>query len=148
MTSRLDETIRTLGENQCINLGGCRLDDAGAIAGALKINTSVDRIWLDSNHIGDAGASVLADALTMNMCVTTIGLSNNHIGGKGATALAEALKLNTSVTAMHLHFNQIGNVASTVNLLTDRNARLKRLFLFDARRMLLSLMCADECGVV
>jgi hypothetical protein len=29
-----------------------------------------------------------------------------------------------------------------------RNKRLRRLFLFDARRMLLSVMCADECGVV
>jgi hypothetical protein len=29
-----------------------------------------------------------------------------------------------------------------------RNKQLRSLFLFDARRMLLSLMCADECGVV
>jgi hypothetical protein len=28
------------------------------------------------------------------------------------------------------------------------NERLRQLFLFDARQMLLSLMCADECGVV
>jgi hypothetical protein len=35
-----------------------------------------------------------------------------------------------------------------VNALVARNKRLRCLFLFDARRMLLSLMCADECGVV
>jgi hypothetical protein len=29
-----------------------------------------------------------------------------------------------------------------------RNDRLRHLFFFDARQMLLSLMCADECGVV
>jgi hypothetical protein len=29
-----------------------------------------------------------------------------------------------------------------------REKRLRHLFLFDARKMLLSLMCADECGVV
>jgi hypothetical protein len=35
-----------------------------------------------------------------------------------------------------------------VKELVDRNARFRCLFLFDARKMLLSLMCADECGVV
>jgi hypothetical protein len=40
--------------------------------------------------------------------------------------------------------------ASTVlaRPLIDRNKRFRHLFLFDAWRMLLSLMCADECGVV
>jgi methyl-accepting chemotaxis protein len=33
-------------------------------------------------------------------------------------------------------------------VLVARNRRLRQLFLFDARRMLLSLMCADECSVV
>jgi hypothetical protein len=32
--------------------------------------------------------------------------------------------------------------------LIARNERLRHLFLFDARRMLLSLMCTDECGAV
>jgi hypothetical protein len=32
--------------------------------------------------------------------------------------------------------------------LIDRNRRFRRLFQFDARKMLLSLTCADECGVV
>jgi hypothetical protein len=35
-----------------------------------------------------------------------------------------------------------------VNASIDRNRRFRRLHLFDARQMLLSLMCADECGVV
>jgi hypothetical protein len=37
---------------------------------------------------------------------------------------------------------------SIINASIDRNRRFRRLFLFDARQMLLSLMCADECGVV
>jgi hypothetical protein len=38
---------------------------------------------------------------------------------------------------------------ATIRELTDRNKRLQHLFLFDARRMLLSVMCdADECSVV
>jgi hypothetical protein len=40
------------------------------------------------------------------------------------------------------------SIRNTIKKLTDRNKRLRHLFLFDARKMLLSLMCADECGVV
>jgi hypothetical protein len=35
-----------------------------------------------------------------------------------------------------------------VDTLIARNKRLRRLFLFDAQQMMLSLMCADWCGVV
>jgi hypothetical protein len=35
-----------------------------------------------------------------------------------------------------------------VRSLMARNTRFRRIFLFDARQMRLSLMCADECGVV
>jgi hypothetical protein len=53
------------------------------------------------------------------------------------------------LTCIHLIGNAIdeSNRASFIAL-TARNERLSHLFLFDARRMLLTLMCADECGVV
>jgi hypothetical protein len=38
--------------------------------------------------------------------------------------------------------------ASSIKVLLDRNQRLRYLFLFDAQQMLLSVLCADECGVV
>jgi hypothetical protein len=64
-------------------------------------------------------------------------------------ALVNALTVNTSVTTIHLSFNDINaSILATVSNSTDRNKRLRHLFLYDARRMLLSVMCADECGVV
>jgi hypothetical protein len=102
-----------------------------------------------SNHIGSEGGTALAEALKANTSVTTIGLMGNQIGGEGATALADALQVNTSVTNIDLRHNQIDeSILATVNELTSRNRRLRHLFLYDARRMLLSVMCADECGVV
>jgi hypothetical protein len=59
------------------------------------------------------------------------------------------IKVNTSVTSIDLDFNQVGaEVATSIDALTARNNRLRHLFLFDARQMLLSVLCADECGVV
>jgi hypothetical protein len=57
--------------------------------------------------------------------------------------------VNTSVTQFYLGYNGM-DAADSAHLdeLIARNNRLRQLFLFDARRMLLSLMCADECGVV
>jgi hypothetical protein len=57
--------------------------------------------------------------------------------------------VNTSVTHIEIGGNRIDNLKRfSVNSFVARNKRLRRLFLFDARKMLLSLMCADECGVV
>jgi hypothetical protein len=57
--------------------------------------------------------------------------------------------VNASVTIINLAYNGIGKLNLVrVDALISRNKRLRSLFLFDARQMLLSLMCADECGVV
>jgi hypothetical protein len=85
------------------------------------VNTSVTHIYLDGNTIGDEGASAFADALQVNTSVIHITLGGNKISAEGVASIKE---------------------------LIDRNLRFRVLFLFDARKMLLSLMCADECGVV
>jgi Ran GTPase-activating protein (RanGAP) involved in mRNA processing and transport len=124
-------------------------EGASALADALKVNSSVTTIWLGGNRIRDEGAAALADALKVNTSMTIIFLSCNNFGKLGALALADALKVNTSVTYISLYDNAIdeSNISS-IDAVTARNKHFRSLFLFDARRMLLSLMCADECGVV
>jgi hypothetical protein len=57
--------------------------------------------------------------------------------------------VNTSVTRITLDDWRIDeSKVTTVEKLLARNKRLRCLFLYNARRMLLSLMCADECSVV
>jgi hypothetical protein len=82
--------------------------------------------------------------------VTSINFVNNFaIRADNASALADALKVNTSVTKIELKDNGIEfDDLDIVDELVARNDRLRHLFLFDARQMLLSVLCADECGVV
>jgi hypothetical protein len=152
MSSRIAETIRTLDQLDEVSLRRCGLDgeDTAALADALKVNTSVKSIYLESNQIGDAGVTALAEALKVNSSVTLINLDGNQISKKGATALADALQVNTSLLDVSLFANVAidASILATIRESTDRNKRLQHLFLYDARRMLLSLMCADECGVV
>jgi hypothetical protein len=59
--------------------------------------------------------------------------------------------VNTSVTNIDLSQNEIDAPGrAIVDELLARNKRPRKMFLFDARQMLLSAMngCADECGVV
>jgi hypothetical protein len=57
--------------------------------------------------------------------------------------------VNTSVTNINRDMNGLSlPCRALVDELIDRNMRLRHLFIFDARKMLLSLMCSDECGVV
>jgi hypothetical protein len=63
--------------------------------------------------------------------------------------------VNTSVTTIRLVYNGVededaideSNLAR-VGALVARNKRLRSLFLFDARQMMISAMCSDWCGVV
>jgi hypothetical protein len=54
------------------------------------------------------------------------------------------------VTQIDLRDNgiDIDNSIDSVNNLLARNKRLRHLFFFDARQMMLSVMCNDWCGVV
>jgi Ran GTPase-activating protein (RanGAP) involved in mRNA processing and transport len=127
------------------------ISDEGAIslADALKRNSTVKNINLYNNEIGVRGVSALAGALKTNTSLTDISLSSNAIGDDGASMVVDALQVNTSVTSLDVAGNDISesNVAKIDDLL-DRNKRLSRLFLFDARHTLSSVLCGDECGVV
>jgi predicted signal transduction protein with EAL and GGDEF domain len=53
------------------------------------------------------------------------------------------------VTEISLDGNDLDEFhCARVDELLARNNRLRHLFLFDARKMLLSVLCGDECGVV
>jgi hypothetical protein len=69
-----------------VDLAWCGVEGTLALAGALKVNTSVADINFAYNAIGAEGASALADALKVNMSVTTIQLSGNEIGADVVSA--------------------------------------------------------------
>ena len=83
--------------------------DATVVAEILKSNTSVTRAWLYGNkEIGDEGAKALAEALKVNATVERLDLDRCGIGDDGAAAIAEALRSNTSLKYLFLQSNGIG----------------------------------------
>ena len=78
-------------------LGNC-IGDTGvtAVAEALKVNTSVQRIDLSGERCQWRVFDVV-DRLTICVC-----LSDNDIGAAGGTAVAEALEMNITVQEIDL----------------------------------------------
>ncbi|KAG0046352.1 hypothetical protein BGZ83_008494, partial [Gryganskiella cystojenkinii] len=79
-----------------------------ALAEALKTNSTLTTLCLQSNSIGDKGAQALTESLLTNSTLTTLDLRHNSIGPSGAQALAEALKTNLTLTLLNLSNNTMG----------------------------------------
>lgn len=102
MTSRLSYILNTA-------------DDSGveAIAGALKINTTLKFLDLEGNDIGEEGVKAIFEALKTNTTLTNLSLRNNSFSmisidsDSSVTAIAGALKTNTTLKFLDLEGNDI-----------------------------------------
>jgi len=94
---------------------GLTAHDATVVAEILKFKTSVTVVLLGGNEeIGDEGAKALAEALKVNTTVEKLDLMYCGIGDDGAAALAEALRSNTSLTELVFEGNGISEQVKEV----------------------------------
>ncbi len=108
------------------------------MATALASNTALTELHLESNTIGNMGATALATALASNTGLTNLWLHTNTIGDAGIAALAEGLAVNTTLTSLHCdHERPVAERCMFVFL--RRNGRFAKL-----RRPTLQLMCAVQ----
>lgn len=94
------------------------------IASGLKNNTTLQKLWLDSNNISDVGVHSLAKILSENnSSLKTLGLNSNSITDEGARHLAEMLKINKILTSLRLTHNSLTDqgVQYLANALTHHN---------------------------
>eukprot|EP00944_MAST-04C_sp_MAST-4C-sp1_P001025 g1025.t1 len=89
----------------------CNHIDKGAIsrlASALTTNTTLRKLNLAENNVGNDGAVILAEALAQNQRLETLELFGNNISSLGASKLCDLLeKFNASILLMDLRFNMI-----------------------------------------
>ncbi|KAF9975014.1 T-complex-associated testis-expressed protein 1 [Actinomortierella ambigua] len=96
-----------------------------AIAASLRINQTLQELWMDYCNLTPVGVLPLADALRTNRSLKTLRLRNNRVGNRGARALGAALTTareasaataeggsvsNSTLTSMDLSVNQIGQL--------------------------------------
>ena len=80
--------------------------DAIIIAELLKKNTTVSRLDLARNQIGDAGAYALAEVLKVNSTLEYLNLESNPFGEVGGAAFVSTLGGNS--TLQYLNLKEIG----------------------------------------
>lgn len=78
----------------------------------LEKNTSLRKLSLDSNHIGDDGAIRLGQALEKNLTLQVLWLYENRITQKGIKFISKGLLKNTSLQQLWLGGNKIGDEGS------------------------------------
>lgn len=75
-----------------------------ALAEALRSSTSLRKLSIGYNSIGQNAGRVLGDAAALST-ITEIDLSGNLIGLPGGRAICEAVRLNAAMERVDLRFN-------------------------------------------
>jgi Ran GTPase-activating protein (RanGAP) involved in mRNA processing and transport len=105
---------------------------ARAIADALKVNTTLEGLYISGNEIGDAGAAALAGGLAVNSSLRELHANFCGIGAAGSRAIADALKINTTLEELYIANNNIGLLGSrAIAEALKVNTTLERLFISD-----------------
>ena len=86
--------------------------DAILIAQLLRANTTVKRLDLARNQIGDAGACALAEMLIGNTTIEYLNLESNTFGEKAGRAFRAALGLNSTLQYLNLMYNSVPNAVN------------------------------------
>ena len=105
-----DEVALPAGKSK-LTLRGRHLspEKAQKLAESLPNNTSLKKLHLGNNNIGDVGLTAIAAALETNTTLQKLNLGNSHVGDAGAMALANALRKNCSLEIVNLWSNPIGH---------------------------------------
>lgn len=85
-------------------------DGASILADGLKTNLTLKRLNLKSNQISDDGAKVFCKTLETNRTLTKLDLTDNEIYDDGAKALHRGFKANCSLTVLEIEENNIDDM--------------------------------------
>ena len=133
------------GELKVLDLSYCRIGDDGAVTGAafIKVDDTLEGVYLVCSNIGPRGAKAIADAVKHNKTLRLLSLIRNPIGDEGADAFIDALNHNVCLTELYVNYNSIAPASeATIKYLpATRNrvlipaaTRRASLYLIAARR--------------
>jgi Ran GTPase-activating protein (RanGAP) involved in mRNA processing and transport len=78
----------------------------------LKVNNTLEELYLCENQLGNEGIEAIADGLVANQTLKKLDLRSNGIEVEGALAISSVLKKSTSLTTLSLGMNQVGDLGA------------------------------------
>lgn len=97
---------------QCLELPGCNIGPTGCrfLTRFLSSSTTVEKVKLDFNPLGDEGALEISSALRWNASVTSLSMEYCSIGPLGAEGIASCVIKGSNVRILSLRGNPLGDV--------------------------------------
>merc|ERR1712130_581472 len=96
---------------------GIQDNDCAILKEVLKSNTSLTKIEMNKNQIGDRGVKFIAAGLKENTTLKYLNLMENVISDEGAKSVSEVLKFNTIIEDLDLENNKVSQKVLTSLLL-------------------------------
>ena len=92
-----------------LNLSGNKIGNKGVktFSEIIGINTTLQELNISSNKIKDEGAKRLAEAIQVNTTLQELNISSNKITDEGAKRLAEAIQVNKTLQELNISSNKI-----------------------------------------
>jgi Ran GTPase-activating protein (RanGAP) involved in mRNA processing and transport len=116
-----------------VDLCDCDIGNDGALRLAQFLSkpcTSIQRLTLKMNSIGENGAKFLADGLARNQSLVTLHMHCNEIDDEGVEALMTSLSMGSSaLEELSLCANLISDIGTKAIARNLHTTRLKRLYL-------------------
>lgn len=109
-----------------LDLFDCMLEDITPLTGVLKVNRSLQILYLGKNPFGSKSITELADALKVNRFLKILSLSHSNLIDAEGKALAGALKDNTTLTELGLGYCDLKDIAPLAEALKV-NRSLRKL---------------------
>jgi Ran GTPase-activating protein (RanGAP) involved in mRNA processing and transport len=97
------------------------------IAKALRVNTTITNLNLSRNNLEEYGTQKITDALYTNTTITKLNLSSNWLRENGALVIAEALYVITTLRSLNLSHNYLrrNSFSSEMGIIAIANALCK-----------------------
>ena len=113
-----------------LEISGNKIGDKGIdhVANALSTNTLLEVLSVRKCDISDLGAELLARALAVNRTLETLDISHNNIGDNGITHIATILESNTTLELLSVERCGISDLgAESIASALAANSSLKKL---------------------
>ena len=84
-------------------------DETKMICEAIKVNKTLQKLYINNNSISDDGAAAISDGLKCNISLQELYMSNNKITSEGAKMIGEAIKVNKTLQKLDINGNSISD---------------------------------------
>ena len=104
-----DDTLQELKLYSLFNKNKITNEGARTIGEAIKVNKTLQKLYINDNSISDDGAVAISDGLKCNSSLQELNISHNKITNEGAKMIGEAIKVNKTLQKLYITHNSISD---------------------------------------